>query len=252
MDINTYERLMPIAVKKLGEKKIYFQCPNSIVFWRVNTLLSKEPSTIDWLNSMSSGEILLDVGANVGIYSIYAAVMQDVEVIAIEPEALNFAILCTNIRLNKQTHKIKAFPVGMIDNSGFTELYISDTRAGGSCHTVGEELDYELKPKEFPLRQGLYSTTIDELVSTKTISVPTHIKIDVDGLEHKVLQGASNTLKSNRVKSLSVELNSNLIEHRRALERLESYGFRVDQNQIRVAQRKSGAFIGVGEVVFRR
>jgi len=252
MDIRTYEKLMPTAVKKIGDKKLRFHCPNSFVLWRVETLLSKEPSTIEWLDSMSQGETLLDVGANVGMYSIYAAVMREIDVIAIEPEALNFAILCTNIRLNKQTQRIKAFPIGVIDSSGFTELYISDMRAGGSCHSVGEQLNYELKPKTFPLRQGLYSTTIDELVSQETITIPTHIKIDVDGLEHKVLRGASNTLESSQVRSLSIELNSNLSEHNLALDQLKDYGFKIDQTQITVAQRKSGTFAGVGEVIFRR
>ena len=49
-----------------------FLHPNLQTKWRVDTLLSKEPVTIEWLNKIRSNEILLDIGANVGMYSIWA------------------------------------------------------------------------------------------------------------------------------------------------------------------------------------
>jgi FkbM family methyltransferase len=252
MDIKTYEKLRPTAIVKIQEKKLYFHCPTEFVLWRANTILEKEPSTIEWLNSMSNEDRLLDIGANVGIYSVYAAVLRGVTVTAFEPEGQNFSILCTNIRLNKQTEKIKAYPVGITDTEGFTELHLSDARPGGSCHSVGEKVNFALQPKDFPLKQGIYSTTIDNLIEKKIIDIPTHIKIDVDGLEHKVLKGAAKTLKSDHLKSLSIELNSNVHEHNSALLELKKLGFKTNEAQISIAQRKSGTFKGVGEVIFQR
>lgn len=41
--------------------------------WRFDTLLEKEPDTIEWIDGFRLGETLWDIGANVGIYTIYAA-----------------------------------------------------------------------------------------------------------------------------------------------------------------------------------
>src|SRR5947209_19983984 len=67
---------------------------------RVRTLFSKEPITLAWIDTFAEGETLFDIGANVGMYTIYAAVMRKATVHAFEPEALNYAELYKNIYLN--------------------------------------------------------------------------------------------------------------------------------------------------------
>ena len=63
--------------KKINEKKMIFFTPNSIIKWRVDTILSKEPETIEWIDSFKSDSkekiIFWDIGANIGLYSLYAA-----------------------------------------------------------------------------------------------------------------------------------------------------------------------------------
>jgi hypothetical protein len=60
---------------------------------RLRSLFSKEPITIAWMDTFASGETLYDIGANVGMYTVYAAVMRDAAVYSFEPEALNYAEL---------------------------------------------------------------------------------------------------------------------------------------------------------------
>ncbi len=55
---------------------------------RLRSLFSKEPITIAWIDTFGEGETLYDIGANVGMYTIYAAVMRNASVYAFEPEAL--------------------------------------------------------------------------------------------------------------------------------------------------------------------
>ena len=57
--------------------------------------------------------------------------------------------------------------------------------------------------------QGCYTTTIDELISSQTIPVPNHIKIDVDGIENNIIKGARQTLKNPILRSLLIEVNEN-------------------------------------------
>lgn len=252
MDIKEYEKLQPIARLKVKGEDISFHVPTTFVLWRAKTLLTKEPTTVEWLDSMVKGEHLLDIGANVGGYTVYAAKVKGLIVNAIEPEAQNFGILCRNIRLNGISSLVDCWPVALSDETKFDRLFISDSRPGGSCHSVGEQVDFKLEPKKFPFNQGCYSTTVDRLVEDGVIPPPDHIKLDVDGLEHKVIAGALQTLKKYPVKSLSIEVNPALKEHQGLIQTLTDLGFKTDEAQIARARRQSGTFEGVAEYVFRR
>ena len=56
-------------------KKIIFFTPNQLIDWRVATFFTKEPETLEWIDSFEKKEKLIfwDIGANIGLYSIYNA-----------------------------------------------------------------------------------------------------------------------------------------------------------------------------------
>lgn len=250
MNLAEYEKLFPRVKLQLAGKELVFYTPTQFIAWRAKTLLTKEPTTIEWIDTMSPGERLLDIGANVGGYTVYAARLRGVGVDAIEPEAQNFAILCRNVQLNKVAEHVRCWPIAVSDRTCFDQLYLSDDRPGGSCHSFGEEVDFRLQPKKFPLRQGCYATTVDALVSAGVISPPDYIKLDVDGLEPKVIAGALETLRGGGVKSLSIEVNPSVEQHRALVSTLEDLGFVADAAQVERARRKSGTFEGVAEYIF--
>ena len=123
---------------------------------------------------------------------------------------------------------------------------------GESCHTFGAAVDHHLRERPSQHVQGCFSTTLDQLVQRRVLPVPTHIKIDVDGLEHKVLDGGRNTLADRRVKSVLVEINTNLSEHQRVIEDMLALGFSYSADQVYSAMRREGPFKGMGNHVFRR
>ncbi len=241
-----------VSVVKFESHRLQFQTPNKMTRWRVETLFSKEPGTIAWLRGMSAGETMVDVGANVGMYTIFAAAVKGVRVAAFEPESQNYALLNSNIALNDLASLVTAYPLALSDARGAQLLHLSELTPGGSCHSLGEEVGFDLKPRASAYRQGSYGVTLDELVESGTIEVPTHLKIDVDGFEHKVLTGARKTLADPRLKSVLVELNTHLPEHQAAMKALQDAGLGYDEAQVASALRKSGAFEGVGEFIFRR
>lgn len=232
--------------------KLHYSTPNDMTAWRVQTLYKKEPHTIQWLEQIPQGAVLLDVGANVGMYSIFAAGVRGAMVYAFEPESQNFALLNANIALNSFSERILAFPVALSDTVGLDKLYLSQFSAGGSCHSIGEEVGFDLKPRKSPFIQGSVCTTIDQLVADGKMPVPDYIKVDVDGFEHKVFAGASKTLQDLRVKGIIVELNTHLAEHRAVVDALVEAGFKYDESQVNAALRQEGAFKGVGEFIFSR
>jgi hypothetical protein len=129
---------------------------------------------------------------------------------------------------------------------------MADMRIGGSNHTVGEAVDFKLEPSKFAYRQGCIVNTLDALVQSQAIPLPTHIKIDVDGIEAKVVAGAKTILKNDGVRSLLIETNTNLAEHRGMVHALTDLGFKYDPVQVHRAMRNDGAFKGVAEHVFKR
>src|SRR5512145_2382546 len=193
--------------------RITFATPNAHTAWRVDTLFTKEPDTIEWLESFGSGDVLLDVGANVGMYTIFAAKVSGATVHAFEPESQNYAVLNQNVMLNQLDKTVSAYCAALSDRTGFDRLYLSEFVAGSSCHSWGAPLDFHNRPRGSPFAQGCYSTTIDTMVASGAMPVPTHIKIDVDGLEHAVLAGARETLRNPALHSVLAEINTNLAEH---------------------------------------
>jgi FkbM family methyltransferase len=240
-----------MVLKHLGHR-IVFNTPNAMTAWRVKSLFDKEPDTIRWISQMELGSTLIDIGANVGMYSVFSAITRNMKVYGFEPESQNYALLNANIAANGLSERVVAFPLALSDEMKLDKLYLSDFSAGGSCHSFAEQVGFDLKPRNAAFAQGAFSVTLDQLVASGAVPVPDYVKIDVDGIEHKVIDGAKTTLANPKVKSVLIELNTKLDEHRAVIDKIGALGFVYDEAQARGALRKEGAFEGVGEFVFRR
>lgn len=251
-DVKAYEKIFPIATIPWREKDIKYYVPTSVAMWRAGTFHTKEPDTIEWLSTFKPGEVYFDIGANVGMYAIAAAVGMDVDVYAFEPEASNFWILTRNIYTNNICDKIKAYCIALTDETKFGDFFLSTMDPGQACHMFGESLDVHLRPKTPGLVQGCVSFSLDELIHKYEFPIPNHIKIDVDGWEHKILDGGVETIANDTVASVLVELNINLEVHRDIISRMENYGFSFDQDQVDTHMQVEGHHAGIGNYIFRR
>lgn len=229
-----------------------FLVPNDAARWRVETLFTKEPVTIDWLRAMPRGATFLDVGANVGMYTVFAGVVRGARVVAFEPESGNYALLNANIRENGLADRVTAYCAGLCDRAGVDRLYLGDLFAGGSAHSLGAEVGPDLRARPASFVQGAISLCYDDLVAAGEAPVPACVKIDVDGFEHRVLRGMARTLRSPELRTLIVELDAGLAEHREIRDWLAAAGFRWDPQQVARSTRKDGPFAGVAEHVFER
>lgn len=240
------------AVVEYRGVRMVYNTPNETTAWRAKTLYDKEPDTIRWIEGMTPGAVLLDIGANVGMYTIFAAMIKKMAVIAFEPESQNYALLNENIASNGLSDRVVAYPLALSDKMDVNRLFLSEFSMGSSCHSFGEEVGFDLKPRTSAFCQGSFSMSIDDLVERQFMPAPNYIKLDVDGFEHKVLNGARKTLANQCVKEILVELNTHLPEHQAVIASLQELGFVYDHDQAQGALRKSGAFEGVGEFIFRR
>lgn len=243
MNIEEYEQLQP----NIQYNGITFLTPNAHCAWRVNSLDTKEPDTIEWLSKMKEGEIFFDVGANMGQYSLIAA-KKGLTVHAFEPESQNFALLCRNVGINNLGNRVTAWPLALSDRTSFDYFYVQSLQAGGSCSSYGQPVNFHLKEKNYAVRQGSMAVTMDAF--SDQYDYPDHVKIDVDGLEHLVLRGMGAVLAV--VQSVLVEINTALPEHMKIYELMEDYGLHPDIETADKARRTEGSFAGIGNVIFYR
>lgn len=234
------------TVNHLGTS-VTFKTPNETTHWRAQSLFTKEPATIEWIETFKPGEILWDVGANVGVYTVWAGKRKGIEVYAFEPECNNYAVLCENIRRNEIN--AVAYCLAISDQMKSSTLFCAQKNVGGSCNSFGEEVGFDLQPRD-GIKQGAIGMTLDQL--SQMLPFPTHIKIDVDGFEHAVIAGGKAFFTDPRLKSILIELNENLPEHRAMLDVIQCLGFHYDAAQVQRYVRKEGAFKGCAEYVFAR
>jgi FkbM family methyltransferase len=252
MKLEDYERFVPCRTIEFQGRDMTFFTPNGPTLWRVESLFSKEPDTIEWIAGFAEGDTLADIGANVGMYSIFAARARGARVFAFEPESQNYAILNRNVHLNSLSGRVSAYCAALSDRAGFSQLHLSMFVPGASCHSYGAPLDHNNQPVVSQFAQGCIATTLDDLVAAEAMPVPTHVKIDVDGLEHKVIAGARSTLTDRRVRSVLIEINTALEEHWEIVDTLLALGFDYGRDQVARSVRAQGDFKGVGNYVFRR
>lgn len=231
-------------------KEVKFYTPTKKTAGRVKKIFKKEPITITWMDNMQSGDVVIDIGANVGMYPLMSAVSRNAKVYAFEPEASNYNLLCQNIRLNNMGDRITAYCAGNLDFDGFSVLNIANNRdvgPGGSCHTVDEEKNFDLSRMSVAFKQGINTVMLDTFCKQMNI-IPDHIKMDVDGLEHRVINGGLETIQ--KARTVIIELNTNLKEHNDSISKMKSLGFKLDETQVKDALRKGGTFLNVGEHLF--
>jgi FkbM family methyltransferase len=201
------EELAPVVSQETEFGTIKFFCPGKIPEWRARTLLTKEPETIEWINAFSDEDVFWDIGANVGIYTLYAA-LRNITVLSFEPSPSNYYLLNRNIEINKMDNRISALCIAFNDTTRLDSLHMSSTALGDSNNSFAEAVDWKGKPFTASFRQAMIGFSVDDFVREFNPLFPNHIKIDVDGIESKIIKGAETTLSDGRVKSILVELDS--------------------------------------------
>ena len=221
---------------KIKNKKITLFTPNQLTSWRVDTFFTKEPETLEWINSFNTKEktIFWDIGANIGLYSIYnAAKNNNSDTISFEPSTSNLRVLSRNISINNLENKIKIFPMPLTNvQNKFLLMNEGNFIEGGALNAFGEKFDFEGKEFNSKMKYTLFGTNIKYLLENNILETPNYIKIDVDGIEHLILKGAGKFLSDPKIMSLSVEINENFKDqYKNIIKILEEAKFKILQKK---------------------
>jgi FkbM family methyltransferase len=165
-----------------------------------------EPDTLAWVDRFPDDAVLWDIGANVGQFALYAALRPGVRVVAFEPGAASYAVLNRNIELNRMDGRVAAYCIALSDKTGLGAFNMATTEAGSSMHAYDTTVDAREHQIEVIFRQAAVGFSADDFLRQFAPPRPTHVKIDVDSIEARIIRGAHQVLGGPTVQSAWVEV----------------------------------------------
>ncbi len=230
-----HERLQALAAVRMDERldypaqDIYLWCSSLTDIFRARGC-RKEPETVRWIEQyVMPGDAFYDVGANVGAYSLIAAKVHpgQVSVYSFEPSFLTYSHLVRNIVHNRCETVITPFHLVLSDQNGIRHLRVSDPRPGAAMHNLLNGVAHEAPPPADGSTQAVLGVRLDDLIHQCGLRRPNHVKLDVDGHELFVLQGARETLRQESLRSVLMEVEVGNKESEESVALLEEAGFHI-------------------------
>lgn len=162
----------------------------------------------DMLSELESEDTFYDIGANIGIFSCFAAQkLSEGYTVSFEPYPPNVVQLERNLGYNADASKYRILDVALSDSSGEIEFTAPSEDPGHQTATINPDAD-SINVRTVP---G------DELVDEESLPTPTVVKIDVEGAEPLVLRGLQETLSKEKCRVLYCEIHLPA-EHRPSIE----------------------------------
>ena len=202
-----------------------FRVGPSIAYWSIYYTNDYESECTALLRDLlNPGDIVLDVGANIGWYSTLCALLvgKTGRVVAFEPVPSNYAALSENIFLNNMEKDVYAHRIAVGDRNGEIEIYsFPHERGSDSLSTLGRD---NYSKSRAPM------VTLDDFLSQQHIGAVNLVKCDVEGAELMVLRGGRRLFLSDNAPMVLIELNDETgayfgFDRARVLEVLQGYGY---------------------------
>lgn len=207
---------------------------------RASSILAKEEGTVKWLEAtLKSGDTFLDIGANIGTYTLFGAALvgPSGRVYAVEPHIHNASNLIDNLTENGFTDRVTIMTAPLTSQQSIGYFNYHDLNAGASgsqFDSMTDDHGVEYVPQLTELKPAV---SVDELIATGNMSVPDAIKIDVDGIELAILAGMNKTLaRDDRPHTIQIEIQRETAD---AVDRaLTRYGYILDHRHYTLAGKK--------------
>lgn len=211
-----------------------------------------EPELLDLIDGLAEGTVLYDIGASIGLFSLYAALKRRCRVVAFEAEAQNYATLELNHFLNRDrlAEPLTALNLALADGAGLGRIHTRVYGAGEHGKVLDRAVTQDTK-EDFAAAhvQTVLKMPLDQVVATCGLPPPEVLKIDVDGAEEAVLAGAKATLDAPGLHTVFIELSERAGGMEAAV--LAGHGFRLAE-KVPVVRLRGGVYPDLFNCVFRR
>lgn len=211
-------RIVPgsVILNWIGESKIIASPGESGITGNIYCWLHDFSEMAFVLHANSEDSLFIDIGANVGSYTVLACAVRGAKGICIEPIPTTFKRLMANIQINNLSERVKTYNLGVSNVEGLCNFTMVENCTN---HVVlnGANPENSIKVKVI---------TLDKLLLGCS---PSMMKIDVEGFEFQVINGAHETLQSNSLNSVILELNGSGNQYGHSdesiIDAMKKYGF---------------------------
>ncbi len=185
----------PIAYPFIHPAKLLVEKGMSSADLQIFTGLYDYHEMLFILHALNENDLFVDVGANIGVYTVLASAVKGSRSISMEPVPRTYKHFLDNIAINHISHKVVALNIGVGEKEG--ELKFTKNLNSSLNHV-------ELEEKENDQTITIPVNSLDNLLEKEH---PLVLKIDVEGFETMVIRGAQKTLKNESLKAIIIELN---------------------------------------------
>lgn len=187
---------------------------------RVLSLLTKQPATIKWIDSFPPESVMWDVGANVGVFTMYAA-LRGHRVVAFEPAAVNYFLLAANCEANKLSARVDCLLAGVGGKKAIGRFEVSQFSPAASFSIQRDGAEGAAN------YQTAFVVSMDELIDEYGLPCPNYIKIDAPGMSESIVTGGSRMLHRPELRQVHIELREDSRGGPRIIELLERCGLTI-------------------------
>ncbi len=217
-----------ILESKYGEKyKLRYATSDRFIF--CENLISS--AYFNMGQQIKPGDIIIDIGANFGIFSIKASQYNPKKIYAIEPSSDNYEILRENLYLNRLSN-VLTYKIAIGSYDGITKLYTHPTK--NAFHSICEEVE-----GRSPTRYELVSVkTLDTFFKENNIQYCNYLKMDCEGAEHDILNNSHVDI-FRRIEQITMEIHEvdgRFIED--VIDQLINFGYEIISQKWRVVYAK--------------
>lgn len=203
------------TISWIGNLKLYIRKGDAGLVGNIYYGLYEFEESLFLLHFLERNDLFLDIGANLGHYSLLASGIKECKSIAIEPVPATFKQLVRNIQLNELENLVEPLQIGIADKQGVLNFSTDrNTMDGIVSSTYKSSVEISV-------------TTINEVIKKE---IPIAIKMDVEGYEFFALKGANRVLSSSGLKVVILELNESgkkyNVEDESIYQLLLTYGFK--------------------------
>ena len=167
------------------------------------------------------GDVVLDLGANIGIFTNFAADKEASKIYSFEPIQQNFQMLMMNRPGQCEAHRLA---ISDRDNKSIKISYEEEVNGGSTCEFVD---DYDKQYNKSSVSQTIMTMTLDTLIDNKIIESPDFIKMDIEGAEYQAFRGISDK-NLEKTRCIAMEMHEGKIGKPKSQEiynRLKRLGF---------------------------
>ena len=210
-------------MRSTPERMIRLRFPSGAInFKYLKEEVVAEPEVLDYIDQLPKNSIFYDLGANVGYFSLYAAITGK-QVYAFEPFPPNFDGLRANMGENVGlSRRIRPFKYAISDNEGVVTLNYQTEDIGSYGVTIETDtFSSQIRKKYAKLE--VMGNTLDSIKEKHNLPYPDHLKVDIDGSEYIFLRNADKCLRN--AKSMMLELYTGNQYYERCVKILNLYGY---------------------------